>query len=217
MSDGAPQKNLPPKQTLWGAPNSPVVPTKKPPNLGAPLRNRIVDLLLTMDRWRIQLPQAGRRTGPDTSRDQRRQAPDAPSRAPFATQSATHSDLAPTDCRHRDDPAKIGSIGGQLSPAGHGQLLSLGGSASSRLRRPGTEASPASTASEPRGNSVSALPIFTLLRPEAANPGVSWPLRARTALAPARLWLVRACSELQRRAGPGGGRGRRGSGRRARG
>jgi hypothetical protein len=41
------------------------------------------------------VPQVERLTCPDTSPDQHRQAPGAPSGAPFATQSATHSDLAP--------------------------------------------------------------------------------------------------------------------------
>jgi hypothetical protein len=61
---------------------------------GAPLRNRTVDLLLTMDLRKVLLPQVGRLASQNTSTDQRPQAPDRPSRAPFATQSATQFDLA---------------------------------------------------------------------------------------------------------------------------
>jgi hypothetical protein len=66
---------------------------KKPHDLGAPLRNRTVDLLLTMDRCRVLRVQVERLTSENTSTDQHPQALDRLSRAPFATQSATHFDL----------------------------------------------------------------------------------------------------------------------------
>src|SRR5258708_2907203 len=46
-----------------------------------------------MDLWRAQSPQVWRLTSQDTSTDQRPQAPDMLSRAPFTTQSATQFDL----------------------------------------------------------------------------------------------------------------------------
>ncbi len=61
---------------------------------GAPLRNRTVDLLLTMYRSAVPQPQAGRLTSANTSTHWHSQAPDKPTRAPFATQSDTHFDLA---------------------------------------------------------------------------------------------------------------------------
>jgi hypothetical protein len=62
---------------------------------GAPLRNRTVDLLLTMDRGQVPLPQAECLTSQNTSTDQHPQAQNGLSRASFATQSATHFDLGP--------------------------------------------------------------------------------------------------------------------------
>jgi hypothetical protein len=61
---------------------------------GAPLRNRTVDLLLTMDRCAVLPPQVERLTCVNTSTHWHSQAPDEPTRAPFATQSDTHFDLA---------------------------------------------------------------------------------------------------------------------------
>jgi hypothetical protein len=61
----------------------------------APLRNRTVDLLLTMDRCTVPLPLVEQLTRQNTSTDQHPQAPDMLSRARFATQSATHFDLDP--------------------------------------------------------------------------------------------------------------------------
>jgi hypothetical protein len=61
---------------------------------GAPLRNRTVDLLLTMDRCAVLQPQVDSLTCANTSTRWHSQAPDEPTRAPFATQSATHFDLA---------------------------------------------------------------------------------------------------------------------------
>jgi hypothetical protein len=63
---------------------------------GAPLRNRTVDLLLTMNHRQVALPQVGRVTRQNTSTGQHRQAPGRLSRALFATQSATHFDLVPS-------------------------------------------------------------------------------------------------------------------------
>jgi hypothetical protein len=76
---------------------------------GAPLRNRTVDLLLTMYRSAVPQPQVGQLTCADTSTRWHSRAPDEPTRAPFATQSATHFDLADepdevVDIRF-DDPA----------------------------------------------------------------------------------------------------------------
>jgi hypothetical protein len=56
---------------------------------GAPLRNRTVDLLLTMSHRTVPLPQARRLTRQNASKDWHLQAPDRPAQAPFATQSAT--------------------------------------------------------------------------------------------------------------------------------
>ena len=64
---------------------------------GAPLRNRTVDLLLTMDHCAVLQPQVDRLTCENTSTHWHSQAPDEPTRAPFATQSATHFDLAPSN------------------------------------------------------------------------------------------------------------------------
>ena len=61
---------------------------------GAPLRNRTVDLLLTMDRCAVLPPQVDRLTCENAGTDWHSQAPDEPTRAPFATQSATHFDLS---------------------------------------------------------------------------------------------------------------------------
>jgi hypothetical protein len=61
---------------------------------GAPLRNRTVDLLLTMDNCAVLQPQVDRLTCANTSTHWHSQALDEPTRAPFATQSATHFDLA---------------------------------------------------------------------------------------------------------------------------
>ena len=60
---------------------------------GAPLRNRTVDLLLTMDHCAVLQPQVEQLTCENTSTHWHSQAPDEPTRAPFATQSATHFDL----------------------------------------------------------------------------------------------------------------------------
>ena len=60
---------------------------------GAPLRNRTVDLLLTMDRSAVLQPQVDWLTSVNTSTRWHSRAPDEPSRTPFATQSATHFDL----------------------------------------------------------------------------------------------------------------------------
>jgi hypothetical protein len=67
------------------------------PFCGAPLRNRTVDLLLTMDRCAVLQSQVDRLTCESTSTDWHSQARDEPTRAPFATQSATHFDLAPSN------------------------------------------------------------------------------------------------------------------------
>jgi hypothetical protein len=71
---------------------------------GAPLRNRTVDLLLTMDHCAVLQPQVDHLTCENTSTHRHSQAPDKPTRAPFATQSATHFDLVSerTD-RHRNE------------------------------------------------------------------------------------------------------------------
>src|ERR1039457_2509514 len=61
---------------------------------GAPLRNRTVDLLLTMYRSAVPHPQVDRLTCANTSTRWHSRAPDEPTRASFATQSATHFDLA---------------------------------------------------------------------------------------------------------------------------
>jgi hypothetical protein len=61
---------------------------------GAPLRNRTVDLLLTMYRSTVLQSQVERLSCANTSTGWHSQAPDEPTRAPFATQSATHFDLA---------------------------------------------------------------------------------------------------------------------------
>jgi hypothetical protein len=68
---------------------------KLPLTCRAPLRNRTVDLLLTIDRRTIPLPQVEGVTRQNTSTDQHPQAPDRPTRASFAPQSATHFDLVP--------------------------------------------------------------------------------------------------------------------------
>jgi hypothetical protein len=59
---------------------------------GAPLRNRTVDLLLTIDLCCVLSSQLGGLTCVNTSTDRHLHAPDRPSRALFATQSATHID-----------------------------------------------------------------------------------------------------------------------------
>ena len=61
---------------------------------GAPLRNRTVDLLLTMYHSAVLQPQVDGLTCANTSTRWHSQAPDEHTRAPFATQSATHFDLA---------------------------------------------------------------------------------------------------------------------------
>jgi len=61
---------------------------------GAPLRNRTVDLLLTMNHRTVPLPLVQRVTRQDTSTYQHPQAPDGPSRARFAPRSAPQFDLA---------------------------------------------------------------------------------------------------------------------------
>jgi hypothetical protein len=61
---------------------------------GAPLRNRTVDLLLTMYCCAVLQPQVEQLTCENTSTHWHSQAPDKPRRAPFATQSATHFDLS---------------------------------------------------------------------------------------------------------------------------
>jgi hypothetical protein len=53
-----------------------------------------IDLLLTMDRCAVLQSQVDRLTWANTSTRWRSQAPDEPKRAPFATQSAIHFDLA---------------------------------------------------------------------------------------------------------------------------
>ena len=63
----------------------------------APLRNRTVDLLLTMYRRTVLLSLVGPLTWQNASAGQHPQAPDGLSRAPFATQSATHFDLLPSN------------------------------------------------------------------------------------------------------------------------
>ena len=71
---------------------------------GAPLRNRTVDLLLTMYRSAVLQSQVEQLTCENTSTHWHSQAPGKPTRAPFATQSATHFDLVSdrTD-RHRNE------------------------------------------------------------------------------------------------------------------
>src|SRR5260370_28472801 len=59
----------------------------------APLRNRTVDLLLTMNGRTVPLPLVQGVTRQNTSTGQHPHATDRPSRAPFATQSATQFDL----------------------------------------------------------------------------------------------------------------------------
>ena len=59
----------------------------------SPLRNRTVDLLLTMNGRTVPLPQVERLTRQNASTGQRALTLDRPSRAPFATQSATQIDL----------------------------------------------------------------------------------------------------------------------------
>ncbi len=77
---------------------------------GAPLRNRTVDLLLSMYHSADMQPRVEQLTCENTSTHWHSQAPDKPRRAPFATQSATHFDLADepsdevVDIRF-DDPA----------------------------------------------------------------------------------------------------------------
>jgi hypothetical protein len=66
---------------------------EKAPPPGAPLRNRTVDLLLTINHRQVALPHVDGVTCENTSTDQRLRASDGPPRAPFATQSATHFDL----------------------------------------------------------------------------------------------------------------------------
>jgi hypothetical protein len=61
---------------------------------GAPLRNRTVDLLLTMYRSAVLQSQVDRLTCENTSTHWHSRAPDELTPAPFATQSATHFDLA---------------------------------------------------------------------------------------------------------------------------
>jgi hypothetical protein len=63
---------------------------------GALLRNRTVDLLLTMNHRQVPLPQVVSADQENTSSRQRSQVPIRLSRAPFATQSATHFDLDST-------------------------------------------------------------------------------------------------------------------------
>ena len=71
---------------------------------GAPLRNRTVDLLLTMDRCAVLQPQVDRLNCENPSTHWHSQAPDEPTRAPFATQSATHFDLVSERAdRHRNE------------------------------------------------------------------------------------------------------------------
>jgi hypothetical protein len=72
---------------------SPDALAKRSHDLGAPLRNRTVDLLLTMNHRRVQLSQVGQLTRQNMSAHQRSPAPDRPSRAQFATRSATQFDL----------------------------------------------------------------------------------------------------------------------------
>ena len=62
--------------------------------MGATLRNRTVDLLLTMDRCAVLQPQVDSLTCQNASTAQHSRALDQPTQAPFATQSATHFDLA---------------------------------------------------------------------------------------------------------------------------
>jgi hypothetical protein len=69
---------------------------------GAPLRNRTVDLLLTMYRSAVPQPQVGQLTCQYTSTGRQSQALDEPARAPFATQSATHFDLSEQFDRYRN-------------------------------------------------------------------------------------------------------------------
>src|ERR1039457_4328301 len=73
--------------------NSPVIRSEKLHELGAPLRNRTVDLLLTMNNRQVPSPQVERLTSQNMSTDQRPRAPGRISRAPVATQSATQFDL----------------------------------------------------------------------------------------------------------------------------
>ena len=72
---------------------------------GAPLRNRTVDLLLTMYHCAVPQPQVEPLTCENTSTHRHSQATDKPRPAPFATQSATHFDLA-------DEPSYEWSICG---------------------------------------------------------------------------------------------------------
>ena len=65
---------------------------------GAPLRNRTVDLLLTMYRSAVLEPQVGQLTCRYTSTGGHTQAPGGPSQAPFATRFATQIDLGTPRC-----------------------------------------------------------------------------------------------------------------------
>jgi hypothetical protein len=80
---------------FW-TPNSPVLSSKKLHELGAPLRNRTVDLLLTMDNRKVPSPQVRNLTRTNTSSHQQSQAYDKRPRARIATRSATQFDLVQT-------------------------------------------------------------------------------------------------------------------------
>src|ERR1039457_7111415 len=70
--------------------------SEEPPDLllcGAPLRNRTVDLLLTMNNRQVPYPQVRHLTSKNTSSHQLSQARGRRSRAPIATQSATQFNL----------------------------------------------------------------------------------------------------------------------------
>ena len=67
---------------------------KTPLTCGAPLRNRTVDLLITMYACLVPSPQVDGLSCENTSADRRSYAPDRPTRTPSATQSATHFDLS---------------------------------------------------------------------------------------------------------------------------
>ena len=107
---------------------------------GAPLRNRTVDLLLTMDRCAVLQPKVDRLTCVNTSTHWHSQAPDKPTRAPFATQSATHFDLVSERAnRRRTSLRKRGRSEAEEVRKVHIHRLSLEVSASTRLLsgRPG--------------------------------------------------------------------------------
>ena len=128
---------------------------------GAPLRNRTVDLLLTIDNREVPQPLVRELTSRNASSHQRSLAPDRRSRARVATQSATHFDLDLAASRKRPIQTRRPSPRDNPSPPGQ---------QTSSARQP----SPVGPCPHRRNLATGTAPVETAQGQSSANCTRSW-------------------------------------------